>query len=230
MLACLGLVTMVSACGSGSSTGSSAAPSSATITSPPPQANVFASSSFLPGMRLTSPRPGWVLMDDTPIQFKLVPPEAGPGDDATALRVWLDPHATGPCASRDLHVPMSTPGRVVAWLNHNKNLEISHLRHVSIAGHFPAIQVDLDTSATAPKCDPGCPGPCMVYFLLRGGGATDTYGTGRGELVRLYIAQVGSHVLIAGLDTLNKSTFNRLTPDTVAMMGSLKLPDQLTAS
>jgi hypothetical protein len=37
-------------------------------------------------------------------------------------------------------------------------------------------------------------------------------------------------VLIAGLDTLNKSTFNHLTPDTAAMMGSLELPDQLSTS
>jgi hypothetical protein len=101
---------------------------------------------------------------------------------------------------------------------------------VTIGGKFPAIQLDLDTTATAPKCDPGCPGPCLDYFLLRGGGTTDTYGTGRGELVRLYIAQVGSHVLIAGLDTLNKGSFNRLTPDTAAMMESLKLPAQLSSS
>jgi hypothetical protein len=181
-------------------------------------------------MRLTAPRAGWVQVEDTPLQFKFAPPHASPTDDATALRIWLDPHATAPCADRDLHVPMSTPGRVVAWLQHNKVLEITHIRHVTIAGHLPAIQLNLDTTPHAPKCAPECPGPCLDYFLLRGGGATDTYGTGRGELVRLYLAQVGSHVLIAGLDTPNKSTFNRVAPDTAAMMSSLKLPDQFATS
>jgi hypothetical protein len=181
-------------------------------------------------MRVTAPRAGWVLVDDTPLQFKLAPPGTGPSDDATALRIWLDPHATAPCTDRDLHVPMSTPGRVVEWLQHNKSLEISHRRHVTIAGHLPAIQLDLDTARTAPRCDPECPGPCVDYFLLRGGGTTDSYGTGRGELVRLYVAQVGSHVLIAGLDTPNKTTFNRLTPETAAMMDSLELPDQISRS
>lgn len=105
------------------------------------------------------------------------------------------------------------------------------MRRTTIAGHIPALMVDLDTATNAPRCDPSCPGPCMGYFIFRAPGITptDTYGTGRGEPVRLYFAQIGppTHLFAVNVDTPNKHVFATMNVIAAKMLATLRLPSKL---
>ncbi len=71
-----------------------------------------------------------------------------------------------------------------------------------------------DVSATAPRSDPGCPGPCLAYFVWPRFGFD--YGTARGELIRLYFTSLGTgtktHTLVISIDTPNAKTFSAVIP------------------
>ncbi len=77
-----------------------------------------------------------------------------------------------------------------------------------------ATSIDLDVSPTAPRSDPSCPGPCLVYFVWPRFGFD--YGTGRGEPIRLYFASLGTgtkaHALVISIDTPNAETFSAVIP------------------
>jgi len=74
-------------------------------------------------------------------------------------------------------------------------------------------------------------GPCIGYFIFRAPGIvpTDTYGTGRGEPVRLYFAQIGppTHLFAVNVDTTNKNVFARMNAVAAKILSSLRLPSRL---
>jgi len=196
---------------------------------PVAQSVVNTTTAFLPGMRVTTPS-GWTVGEDSQIELKLYPPAQFMGiGDSTGIRFWIDPHASTPCSDKALPVSIATPARAVAWLQGDKDLLITNLRHVTIAGHVGAMRLDLDNSLAAPKCQPDCKVSCIDYFLFRAGGETAPYGTGRGELVRLYFATIGppTHTLVVGLDAQNKRVFDRLSPSLASIVASLQLPQNL---
>lgn len=194
------------------------------------RAGVYVTRCFLPGMRVKIPAGGWVGGEDSPVEFKLLPP-ADKSNETPAIRFWIDPHAAPVCATRVLPVDVSTPTKMVRWLKTNKNLIITGPRHATIAGHIPALRVDLDTTKNAPRCDPSCAGPCIGYFIFRAPGMppTDTYGTGRGEPVRLYFARIGSprHLFTVNVDAPNKRVFKRMDAVAGKMVATLRLPSKL---
>ena len=191
---------------------------------------MFRTSGFLPGMRVTAP-PGWFLGEDDPVEFKIYPPGSDPSQDPAGIRFWVDPHASTPCTDKDLDVPMATPRQIVSWLGHNKNIRLSSLRQVTIAGQIAATQVDLDVRRTAPRCAPECPGPCIDYLLFHAAGRTAPFGTGPGESARFYFARIGppDHVLVVNVFADDRKTFTNLTADVRDVLASLALPDQLPA-
>jgi len=198
-------------------------------TSPPTNpsvlpAGVYTTRYFLPGMRVTVPAGGWRSSQDSPTEFKLNPPN----DNNAAIRFWIDPNASTPCSDKVVPVDISSPTRAVAWLRGNKNLLISNQRRATISGHL-ALRVDLDVKAAAPKCSPDCPGPCLDYFLFHQQGVTEPFGTGRGELVRLYFAQIGppSHLFVVGVDTPDRNAFATLTASATRILADLRLPPKL---
>jgi len=116
-------------------------------------------------------------------------------------------------------------------LKSNKNLIITGPRRTTIAGHIPALSVDLNVTSKAPRCDPSCPVPCIGYFIFRAPGfpPKDTYGTGRGEPVRLFFAHVGppTHILAVNVDTPNAHVFAKMNAVAAKLLASLRLPSKL---
>jgi hypothetical protein len=190
---------------------------------------VYVTRCFLPGMRVTVPR-GWAGIEDSPIEFKIQPDNA-PNQDVPAFRFWIDPHAAPACGVRFLPVDVSTPTKMVSWLKSNKNLIVTDVHRTTIAGHIPATSVELNVARRAPRCDPSCPAACIGYFIFRAPGITptDTYGTGPGEPVRLYFAQIGrpTHLFAFNVDTQNKHVFAKLSRVATRILATLRFPSKL---
>jgi hypothetical protein len=196
-------------------------------------AGVCTTTSFLPGLRVTVPAGGWQSGDDSPREFKLYPPGYAADDSSPAIRFWIDPRASTPCSDKPLPVDMTTPARVLRWMRSDKNLIVSASRRTTIAGHLAATSVDLDVRPSAPRCSSGCPTACIDYFLFTSPGeATRPYGTGSGELVRLYVTRIGppSHVFLAMTDVgspQTKTVFATLNTTLATMLAGLRLPAKL---
>jgi hypothetical protein len=119
---------------------------------------------------------------------------------------------------------------IIKWLKADKNLVVTGPQRTTIAGQLPAWFVDLDIRSGAPRCDPSCPGPCLDYFLFRTPGiGIDPYGTGRGELVRLYFAEIGApkHLFVFNVDTPNRKSFATMTAIAAKMVAGMHLPSTL---
>jgi hypothetical protein len=203
-------------------------------------AGVYTTRYFLPGMRVTVPGRGWSSPQDSTNELKLHPPGYS---DATLLRFWVDPRLSTPCSDRVIPGQIRTPAEAVRWFRNNTNLIVSSPRRTTIAGHLAALTVDVNLSPTAPRCSPSCPTPCIDYFLFFAGtgpdvtdlasghtpGAKDAFGSGRGELVRLYFAEIGkpSHLFVVGVDTYNKKDFAALTSVASTLLARLRLPPKL---
>lgn len=203
-------------------------------------AGIYTTRYFLPGMRVPVPAAGWRSHQDSPDEFKLEPPRTP--EDTVTIRFWIDPRASTPCSDKVLPVDLSTPARAVRWLRSDDDLVVSPPQRTTIAAGITAVRLDLNVSSTARRCDPSCPSPCITYFLFFGGavpapdlpsghtaGVTDDFGTGRGEHVRLYFAQIGksTHLLVVGIDTPNKQTFAALTSVAAKLLSRLRLPSNL---
>ena len=183
-------------------------------------------------MRVTVPADGWSFGEDAPVEFKLYPPGSS-SDASPGIRFWIDPRASTTCSDRRLPADMTSPARVLRWMRGNKNLIVSAAKRTTIAGHVAAVRVDLDVQPSAPRCDPGCPTACIDYFLFSAPGVqTQPYGTGPGELVRLWLAEIGppSHVLLVGTDIGQpryKNVFASLNASAAKILASVRLPTKL---
>jgi hypothetical protein len=190
---------------------------------------VYRTGCFVPGMRVTVPA-RWQIGEDSKLELKLLPPHSR-NPDTPALRFWLDPHASTACTDVPVQADMSTPAAAVAWLRGNKNLVVSAPHRTTVGKKkIPARYVDLNDSRHAPKCSPTCPGPCIDYFLFHAPEtATEPYGTGRGEPVRLYFAEVRSpaNLFVFGVDTPSAAKFAKLTPVAAKILDTLRLPHRL---
>ena len=144
---------------------------------------------WLPGLKVVVPDAGWTIHEDQPGEFSL---------KSTAregfVHFWLDPHASG-LLGAPLSRPVAvTPSALIKWLRGNPNLTVSAPTSRRAAGTTMK-SVKLDLSRRAPREDPTCTTPCLTYFVFKGPGYNFTYGTARGEVVRLYLRTVkrGGH-------------------------------------
>jgi hypothetical protein len=100
-----------------------------------------------------------------------------------------------------------------------------------IAHGIKATRVDLDISAPAPRSDPGCPGPCVDYFVWPHFGFV--YGTGRGEPIRLFFAALGTnagrHTFVISIDTPNAEAFSAMVSIAEKIIDSVRLPATISA-
>jgi hypothetical protein len=189
---------------------------------------VYTTRCFLPGMRITVPA-GWLSAEDTSIELKLLPPNST-DNDTPALRFWIDPHASTPCTDVALPADISTPTKIVGWLRRNKNLTVSAPRRAVLARGIDGLTVDLDDSSGAPRCDPTCAGPCLDYFLFEAPGSrTEPYGTGRGEPVRLYFAEIGppAHLFVFDVDAPSPKALPGLAKVAAKILAGVRLPAKL---
>jgi len=184
---------------------------------------------LLPGMRVIIPARGWSSVHDSPVEFTLSPPNTT-YSDPTPIHFWIDPHASTPCTDEFVSADLSTPAKIVSWLKRDKNLIISGPHRTTVGAHIAALSVDLNVTAKAPQCSPSCPGPCIDYFLFKAPNFhSDVYGTGRGEFVRLWFAQIAppAHLLMAGTDASSKARFATLNAAMPKILASLRLPPKL---
>jgi hypothetical protein len=184
---------------------------------------------FMRGMKVTTPA-GWAIHEDHPGEFNLAsPPGALAG---TNIHFWLDPIPTAPHGVVLPNVGR-TPSALVAWLRLNRNFIASHPVQRRIAGSLKAVSVDLDVAASAPREDPGCPISCITYFIFKGRGYSFPFGTGHGELTRLYFATLGpkgSHqTFTVAVDTPSPKAFNALAPIASNILASMRLPKRVSA-
>jgi len=206
-----------------------ASPSSAASVAPSGP-RTYTTHSFLVGMSVTISDKDWVVNYDGEIEFKLVLADH-PG---SAIFFWLDPlaydmdHVAGHPA---------TPADVLSYLKSNPNLVISGGTTRTIGDGIDALSFDLDLSASAPKENPGCPGPCYSYFFLNDSQGGSSFGTGLGEPVRLYLASIGSgntsHVFAIALDNQDPpdtAGWTELTAKADSVLATVRLPDPLPPS
>lgn len=182
---------------------------------------------WIPGMTLRVPAGGWQSTEDSTGEFNLHPP----GHPDASIFFWLDPYAVHLDDSRVAGVS-TTPKALLQWLRSNRDVIVSkpHARELA-NGKIHATSVDLDVARTAPGGPPMCPGPCIDYFVIRFPGGQFPYGTGRGELTRLYFARIGSgaskRTLVISIDTPNKAVFKALTKQATEILMSVRLPPKL---
>jgi hypothetical protein len=231
--AALGAVVVITqACGA------SAAGAAATASSQPPASSsagaslsrpvTYTAHVFMPGMKVTVPTSGWTIYEDHPGEFNLASP---PGRLAgTSIHFWLDPYVSTP-DDRPIRTVGRTPTALIGWLRSNPDFVVSAPVRQRIAHGIRAASVDLDVSAAAPRSDPGCPGPCLDYFVWPRFGFV--YGTGRGEPIRLFFATLGtnvkSHTFVISIDTPNADAFSAVVPIAEKIIDSVRLPATISA-
>jgi hypothetical protein len=177
----------------------------------------------MPGMKVTVPSSGWTVFEDHPGEFNLASP---PGKMAgTNIHFWLDPYASTP-HDKPIRTVDRTPAALIGWLRSNPNFVVSAPVSQRIAHGIKAASVGLDVSTTAPRSDPSCPGPCLVYFVWPRYGFD--YGTARGEPIRLAFASLGTgtkaHTFVISIDTSNAETFSAVIPTAEKIIDSVELP------
>lgn len=184
---------------------------------------------FLRGMKVTVPNRQWGVFEDHPGEYNLAAPPGVMND--VHVHFWLDPFATA-AHGRPLHGIGRTPQALIEGLEHNRDLVVSPPVKRRIAGSVTAISVDLDLSASAPREDPSCPGPCLTYLGFRGRNYGFEFGSGRHMPVRLYLASVRrgrkTHTLAVALDTPSAHAFNAARGPVEAMLASMRLPARLS--
>jgi hypothetical protein len=233
--AVLGAVAAVTqACGGSGASGTagltapSLPPASASATSSSSGTVTYTAQVFMRGMKVTVPASGWAVYEDHPGEFNLASPDGKMG--GTNIHFWLDPYASTP-HDRPIRTAGTTPAALIRWLRGNPSFIVSAPVSRRIAHGTGAASVDLDVSATAPRSDPGCPGPCLVYFVWPHFGFD--YGTGQGELIRLYFATLDTatkpHTLVISIDTPDAQTFTAVIPTAEKIIDSVQLPATVSA-
>jgi hypothetical protein len=185
---------------------------------------------FMRGMKVTAPSAQWIVHEDHPGEFNLQAPAGVVG--GTHIHFWLDPRAA---ASPGVLLPKvgKTPAALIAWLRQDHDLVVSAPKPRRIAGQLRAQSVDLDLAATAPREDPGCPGPCLTYFVFKGAHYHFVYGTGRTDPIRLYLATLGhgkdAHTFAVSVETTSPKAFKAVLPTAEKILSSLRLPARISA-
>ena len=190
----------------------------------------YTTHSFLAGMSVTISDSDWKVEFDGDGEFKLHLADH-PG---AVIFFWLDPIAydTDHVAGHP-----ATPADVLSYLKSNPNLVITGETTRPIGDGIDALSFDLDLSASAPKEDPSCPGPCYSYLFLNDSSGGFSFGTGLGEPVRMYIASIGSgttsHVFAIALDNQDPpdtAGWTELTAKADSVLATVRLPDPLPPS
>ena len=195
-----------------------------------PRARTYTARVFMRGMKVTVPNRGWTIFEDQPGEFNLAAPAGRMG--GTNIHFWLDPHATAPHGVL-LRGVGGTPTALIRWLRQNPDFVVSAATTRRIAGNLAAKSVNLNLSATAPREDPSCPGPCVTYFVFKGPGYNFPYGTGRGEPVRLYFATIPSghaeHTFTISIDAPSSKAYGAVIRTAEEILASVRLPRKVSA-
>jgi hypothetical protein len=183
---------------------------------------------FIPGMAVTVPG-GWSSYAANWGEFKLVPSDH-PDD---AIFMWLDAAAiesNGETAKVLSGVPR-TPEGLTASFRKNPDLVVSTPTETTIAGGIPALTYVIGVSPSAAYTSRGCPSYPTCANLLGDpahGNPGDPYAIGAPEVVRLYLATIGSatdrRMLVISIDATDPVELERLTAVAAPILASIRLP------
>jgi len=183
---------------------------------------VYTTREFLPGMRVALPGANWTVHHDLPGLFSVLA-SRGSGH-GTEIFFWLDPIATAPHGVI-LRKVGRTPAALIAWFRQDRNFVVSAPVTRRIAHGLAATSIDLNVAATAPREDPGCPTPCLTYFVFAN---ADPYGTGHGEPVRLFFATIHAgkraHTFAVAVDTPSAASFEAVIKPAGVILANVRLP------
>jgi hypothetical protein len=186
--------------------------------------------SFIAGLEITVPA-GWSSVSQNAGEFKLI--SADHPDNW--LFMWRDVSAirndfTGQVVPG---VP-STPEGLTAYFRGDPDLTVSVPVATMIAGDVAAVTYTVAVSASATSPDKGCPQPPHCVDFLRdvahwGSDANgpEVYGIGAPEVVRLYLATIGTspntHLLVIALDSPDMAQLATFTSVAEPIIASINL-------
>lgn len=183
---------------------------------------------FIRGMAVTVPG-GWSSFAANWGEFKLVPSDH-PDD---AIFMWLDAAAiesNGETPKVLSGVPR-TPEGLTASFRKNPDLVVSTPTETTIAGDVPALTYVIGVSPSAAYTSRGCPSYPTCANLLGDpahGTPGDSYSIGAPEVVRLYLATIGTapdrHMLVISIDATDLAELERLTAVADPIIASIRLP------
>ena len=184
-------------------------------------------SAFIPGLSITLPD-GWRSNEQFAGEFNLIPADH-PYD---ALKMWKDVAAVTSDGTAQL-VPgiPRTPVGLTAYFQHDADLVVTKPATTTIGDGIPAITYVVSVSTKAKFKDHGCPvfPHCADLLTDPAHWGANVYGIGAPEVVRLYLATVGSggadgHLFAIALDAPNAAELDRLTDVAAPIIASIRLP------
>jgi hypothetical protein len=184
-------------------------------------------SSFIPGLSITVPD-GWSSHEADALELKLIPLDH-PDD---AIFFWKDVVAiesNGETPKVLTGVP-GTPEGLTASFRQNPDFVVSTPTKTKIAGDVPALTYTLGVSPSAAYTSHGCPSYPTCANILKDPvhGGSYFYAIGAPEVVRLYLATVGTgtnkHTLVISLDATDPVELKRLTLVAAPLISSVRLP------
>ena len=183
-------------------------------------------SSFTPGLTITLPA-GWQTDEQDAGEFNLVRTEH-PDD---ALKLWKDvaPVTSDGTTKLIAGIPRTQAG-LTGYLRGNPDFVVSKATDATIAGGLPATTYVVGVSKTAKFTDPGCPvfPHCADLLTDPDHWGPNVYGIGAPEVVRLYLATVGSgadaHLFVVALDAPDEAELARFTAVAAPIIATIRLP------
>ena len=182
--------------------------------------------SFMPGLSITLPA-GWQTDEQDAGEFNLFRMEH-PDD---ALKLWKDvvPVTSDGTTKVVAGIPRTQAG-LTGYLRGNPDFVVSKATDATIDGGLPATTYVVGVSKTARFTDPGCPvfPHCADLLTDPVHWGPNVYGIGAPEVVRLYLATVGSgtetHLFVVALDAPNEAELVRFTAVAAPIIASIRLP------
>jgi hypothetical protein len=145
-----------------------------------------------------------------------------PGD---GILVFWRPRATNADGSPASGVK-GTFGDLGQWLEQNKDLVLTNPANVTVGG-LKGRRWDIATSPTATARDPGCPTMACITFL-RGKDPSShptwqwDWGVATSERMRLYLLDGPTDTTVIVVDSLDGTTFDRLTARADKILATIK--------
>jgi hypothetical protein len=140
--------------------------------------------------------------------------------DATAnvnIQIWDRVYDAG-SGSRSSKALLPLPSDLVAWLQSNRNLEVSNVAEVTTAG-LRGTRVDLRVRSTLAYTPSECGlRPCILIARVEGTG--ETVDLQRGEAARCYIFEVEDHRIVVMMHS--DRDFDHLSEETDRLVATME--------
>ena len=191
-------------------------------------AGQIATRGFLPGTTFRLADDGWFNTEDEPGEFNLRRVD----HPNAAIFLWIDPVPL----MNEVPVPnlQATRDGVLRWLQHHPYLTAGKVTKVSLGGDPNAVSLRVAYRPHGPS-GPDCGGAtCFDLFHFEGPGHNFDYGSGLGEPLRLYLAEivVGGmpHTMVVSVveqDPADRAAFPALESAAAVVLATMTVGDRV---